>query len=108
MNVRSHRQTTNTSLTCMIAHVRSLAKVVFLQLLYYTYINLSYIQGEAHKVLQNNSTQTIDHIQKCLRQKFQFSRRPSYWTTLFFIGGDAETTTRSTPLFQMEPCIFFR
>ena len=31
-----------------------------------------YIQGEAHKVLQSNNTQTIDHIQKCFRQKFQF------------------------------------
>ena len=39
---------------------------------------------EAHKVLQSDSTQTIDHIQKCFRQKFQCSRRPSYWTTLFF------------------------
>ena len=27
---------------------------------------------------------TIDHIQKCFRQKFQCSRRPLYWTTLFF------------------------
>ena len=43
-----------------------------------------YIQGEAHKVLQSDSTQTIDHIQKCFRQKFQCSRRPSYSTTLFF------------------------
>ena len=33
----------------------------------YTYINK---QGEAHKVSQSNSTQTIDHIQKCFRQKF--------------------------------------
>ena len=33
-----------------------------------TYID---IQGEAHKVLQSDSTQTIDHIQKCFRQKFQ-------------------------------------
>ena len=42
------------------------------------------IQDEAHKVLQSYSTQTIDHIQKCFRQKFQCSRRPSYSTTLFF------------------------
>ena len=42
------------------------------------------IQGETHKVLQSDSTQTIDHIQKCFRQKFQYSKRPSYWTTLFF------------------------
>ena len=48
------------------------------------------IQSETHKVLQSDSTQTFDHIQKCFRQKFQFSRRPSYWTTLFFIGGGAE------------------
>ena len=41
------------------------------------------VQGEAHKVLQSDSTQTIDHIQKCFRQKFQCSRRPSNWTTLF-------------------------
>ena len=38
----------------------------------------------AHKVLQSDGTQTIDHIQKCFRQKFQCSRRPSYTTTLFF------------------------
>ena len=49
--------------------------------------NIYYIQGEAHKVLQSDSTQTIDHIQKCFRQKFQHSRRPSYWTNLFLIGG---------------------
>ena len=36
------------------------------------------IQGETHKVLQSDSTQTIDHIQKCFRQKFQCSRSPSY------------------------------
>ena len=41
------------------------------------------IQGEAHKVLQSNITQTIHHIRKCFRQKFQCSRRPSYWTALF-------------------------
>ena len=48
-----------------------------------------YIQGEAHKVLQINSTQTINHIQKCFRQKFQCSRRPSYSTTLFFLSVEA-------------------
>ena len=37
-----------------------------------------HIQGEAHKVLQSDSTQTTDHTQKCFRQKFQCSRRPSY------------------------------
>ena len=47
------------------------------------YVNSS-IQGEAHKVLQINSTQIIDHIQKCFRRKFQCLRRPSYWATLFF------------------------
>ena len=26
----------------------------------------------------------------------------------FFNGGGAEATSRSTPLFKMEPCIFFR
>ena len=56
------------------------------------------MQGE-DKVLQSDSTQTINHIQKCFRQKFQCSRRPSYSTTLFFIGGGAEATSRSTPLF---------
>ena len=35
-------------------------------------------------MLQSDSTQTIDYIQKCFREKFQCSRRPSYWTTLFF------------------------
>ena len=33
------------------------------------------IQGEAHKVLQSDSTQTIDYIQKCFRQKFQCLRK---------------------------------
>ena len=32
----------------------------------------------------SDSTQAIDHIQKCFRQKLQCSRRPSYSTTLFF------------------------
>ena len=59
------------------------------------------------RYLQSDSTQTINHIQKCFRQKFQCSRRPSYWTTLFFIGGGAEAMLRSTPLFKMEPSIFF-
>ena len=35
------------------------------------------IQGEAHKVLQSDSTRTIDDIQKCFIQKFQCSRRLS-------------------------------
>ena len=56
------------------------------------------IQGEAHKVLQSDSTQTIDQIQKCFRQKFQCREgrhtRPPY----FFISGGAEATSRSTPL----------
>ena len=34
------------------------------------------IQIDAHKVQQSDSTQTINHIQKCFRQKFQCSRRP--------------------------------
>ena len=42
------------------------------------------IHGEAHKVLQSDSTQTIDHIQNCFRQKFQCLRMPSYSTTPFF------------------------
>ena len=63
-------------------------------------IAYTYIQGETHKMLQSDSTQTIDHIQKCFRQQFQCSRRPSYWTTLFFfIGGGTEATSRLTPLF---------
>ena len=47
-------------------------------------VRIIIIQGEAHKVLQSDSTQTIDHIQKCFSQKFQCSRRPSYWTSQFF------------------------
>ena len=65
------------------------------------------IQGEAHKVLQSDSTQTIDHIQKCFRQKFQCSRRPSYWTTPFFYRWRHWSYVKSTPLFKIEPCIFF-
>ena len=62
-------------------------------------ILILYIQGEAHKLLQSNNTKTIDHIQKYFKQKFQCSRGPSYSTTLFFIGGGAEATSRSTPIF---------
>ena len=38
-----------------------------------------------------------------------FSVRKGRHTGLpyFFIGGGAESTLRSTPLFQIEPCIFF-
>ena len=73
-------------------------------------INGRYIQGEAYKVLQRDSTQTIYHIQKCFRQKFQCSRKLSYWTTLFFYRWRRWSyvkSSRSTRLFQMEPCIFF-
>ena len=63
-------------------------------------IAIGAIQAEAHKVLhQSDSTQTIDHNQKIFRQKFHCSRRPSYWTTLFFNGGGAEAMSRSTLLF---------
>ena len=70
-------------------------------------VNLGYIQGEAHKVLQRDITQTIDHIQKAFWQKFQCSRMSSFSTTLLFIGGGTEAMSRSTPIFEMEPCIFF-
>ena len=64
-------------------------------------------------MLQSDSTQTIDHIQKCFRHKYQCQckrksvregrhTRPPY----FFIGGGAEATSRSNPLFKIEPCIF--
>ena len=44
-----------------------------------------HIQGEAHKVLQSDSIETIDHILECFWQKFQFSRKsPRHSTTLFF------------------------
>ena len=65
----------------MIKHLVNFTRRIF----YLLWLqNSDYIQGEAHKVLQNDNTKTIDHIQKCFRQKFQGSRRPSYWTTLFF------------------------
>ena len=60
-----------------------------------TYNRGSSIKSEALKVLQSDSTQTIDHIQKCFRQKFQCSRRPPAY---FFIGGGAEAMSRSTRL----------
>ena len=42
------------------------------------------IQDEAHKILQSDSTQTIDHIQKCFRQKLPEGRhtRPPYFLSL--------------------------
>ena len=57
------------------------------------FVPISPIQGEAHEVLQSDRTQTIDHILKCFRKKFQCSRRPLYSTILFFIGGGAEATS---------------
>ena len=57
------------------------------------------IQSKAHKVLQSDNTETIDHIQKCFREKLQCSRWSSFWTTLFFMGRGAEDTSRSIPLF---------
>ena len=63
--------------------------------LLYTYLHsmvillLYYIQSEVQKVLQSDRTQTIDHIQKGSRQRFQCSRRPSYWTILFLLSVEA-------------------
>ena len=58
-------------------------------------------------MLQSDSTQTIDHIQNVLDKSFSVREgrhtRPPY----FFIDGGAEATSRSTPLFKMELCIFF-
>ena len=53
------------------------------------------IQGEAHKVLQSDSTETINHIRKCFSAREGRHTGPPY----FFIGGGAEDTSRSTPLF---------
>ena len=66
-----------------------------------------FIQGEAYKVLQSDSTQTIDYIQKFLRQKFSVREDRHTGLPYFFIGGGAEATSRSTPLFKMELCTFF-
>ena len=53
------------------------------------------IQGETHKVLQSDSTQTIDHIQKCFSVREGRHTRPPYFLT----GGGAEAMSRTTPLF---------
>ena len=59
-------------------------------------------------MLQISSTQTIDHIPKCFRQKFQCSRRPSYWTTLFYSSMEA-LKLRQGPLhfFKWDHVFFF-
>ena len=64
-------------------------------------------QGEAHKVLQSDSTQTIHHIQKCFRQKFQCSRRPSYWTTLLFLSVEALKLRQAQLRFYKWNHVFF-
>ena len=58
-----------------------------------------HIQGEAHKVLQSDSTQTIDHTQKCFRQIFSFREGRHIRALYFFIGAGAKATSRATPLF---------
>ena len=94
----------------------------------------THIQGEAHKAgqwrqnvrastictnlrthcgtslswLQSDSTQTIDHIQKCSRQKFQCSRRPSYSTTLFFYQWRHWSYAKFNSAFLNGPMYFFR
>ena len=64
------------------------------------------IQGKAHKVLQSDSTQTSDHIQKCFRQKFTVEEGRHTQPAYLFISGNSEATPRSTPLFKMESYFF--
>ena len=56
------------------------------------------IQGEAHKVLQSDSTQTIDYIQKYSDKIFSVREGRHTGPPYFFIGAGAEATSRSTPL----------
>ena len=58
-------------------------------------------------MLQSDSTQIIDHIQKCFRQKLSVREGRHTGPLCFFIGGGAEATSKSTPLFYMEPSMFF-
>ena len=61
-----------------------------------------HIQGKAHKVLQSDSAQTmVLIISKNISDK-SFSVREGRYTgpPYIFIGGGAEATSRSTPLFK--------
>ena len=69
----------------IMRNLLSLSKYILLNLLVIFY----HIQGEAHKMLQSDSTQTIHYIQKWFRQKFQCSKSSLYWTTLFFLSVEA-------------------
>ena len=80
-----------------------------------TLANSAYLWFLAHAIsavgtrsLQPERTQrtTANTRRKTLRAQ-SFSRTFSYSITLFFIGGGPEATSRPTPLFWMEPCIFF-
>ena len=70
--------------------------------------NIECIQGETHKVLQSDNTQIIDHVQKCVRPKFQCSRMLSYWTTQFFLSVEALKLRQGEHHFLKWNDVFFR
>ena len=58
-------------------------------------------------MLQSDSTQTIDHIHKCFRQKiFRVREGRRTGPPYFFIRGGAEATSRLTPLFKWNHVFF--
>ena len=93
-----HSMSLNRSFLQMIAENQNFPQMTRIHIL---------IQAEAHKVLQSDSTQTIDHIQKCFRQKFQWSRRPSYWTTLFLYRWRRWSYLNVNPTFSNGTMYFF-
>ena len=66
------------------------------------------VVGIATKARRGTSKHKLLIISKNVSDK-SFSVREDRHTRTpyFFIGGGTEATSRPTPLFQMEPCIFF-
>ena len=65
-----------------------------------------YLQGEAHKVLQRDSAQLLIISKNVSDKSFSVGEGNHTGPPYFSIGGGAEATSRSTPFFKMEPCIF--
>ena len=67
------------------------------------------IQGKAHtiKCYRAIALKLLIMSKNVSDKRFSIRIGRHTRTPYFFIGGGAEATSKSTPLFQMEPCIFF-
>ena len=70
------------------------------------YIKL-YIEGEAHNGYKAIALKLLIISKNVSGKSFSVREGRHTGPPYFFIGGGAEAMSRSTPLFQMEPCIFF-